>query len=876
MTEVFIAGQSVFPEGGFVEIIRSINVLLEPDKRSSEYTRTVNIKGTKEADAIFMAQFDVNFNAGNVGFDPTRKAPLVVYENTIEVMRGYCQLTDVVIIDEVNHTYQCVFYGVVRDLFSVIGDKKLNDIDFSDLDHAYNIASITASWSAPVGVGYVYPMVNYGWFTPTVMAVQDFRPWIYCKEIFNRIMSEAGFEYTSNFINGSVFERLIYNGDVNPELTQAAIAASNVQVDRITSAQTIAAVPALVQFNNTIDDPNTQWSGSPDFRIIAGSSGIHNIDLFLSVAFRNTGGNLTGNHLGVATFRLTIRDAGNNIRKEWQFDITDTFGNLNTNASHTTQGSISVDFDLLATDYVDVRLIFGNIFNVRSNGSTGNRVRNIADTDMEVLINTTSQLNFRRNGTILGIGDNYDVGYYAAGTMLQRDWLMGIVKMFNLYIEPQPNGTLLIEPREQFYTNDVIDLTPNLAVDREFTIKPLELAKYKKYKYQYKEGKDLFGIQHAQTYDGEPYGSTEIEIDNDFAKDTKMVQLPFSLPCMSIDTVTAASNSNRVVPVLLNEKDSAKYKGSEIGKILVWGGVRGTLSPWIFFGETTFRTGYPYAGQLDSLDTPTIDIAFDIPPEIYWKREGRNDVSLITNGGLYQQYHEQEIEELTNKNSKIVECYVAINEAEYQSLSFRKLIFIRNAYYRLQEINYAGSEQLSQLTLLKLNAFAKQSGVPDDYFFDNINKDQPVSTVRSRGNFIDRASDGIAVLGVDHTVIGRVSGVLIFGGKDNIVSSDNVAVINLSEQENPFPNTVNIGFNGDEYTGDAEYTGKEGSPFYAIFTLTANANYDLAFDPSQMGKVIKVSNQGPHQVHVRENGSDVAVVTGSAEFYHTGTNWVKI
>jgi hypothetical protein len=223
-----------------------------------------------------------------------------------------------------------------------------------------------------------------------------------------------------------------------------------------------------------------------------------------------------------------------------------------------------------------------------------------------------------------------------------------------------------------------------------------------------------------------------------------------------------------------------------------------------------------------------------------------------------------------------VECYVAINEAEYQALSFRKLIFIRNAYYRLQEINYAGSEQLSQLTLLKLNAFAKQSGVPDDYFFDNINKDQPVSTVRSRGNFIDRASDGIAVLGVDHTVIGRVSGVLIFGGKDNIVSNDNVAVINLSEQENPFPNTVNIGFNGDEYTGDAEYTGKEGSPFYAIFTLTANANYDLAFDPSQMGKVIKVSNQGPNQVHVRENGVDVAIVLDSAEFYHTGTNWVKI
>ena len=875
MTEVIIAGEQVYVEGGFVEIIKSINVLLEPDKRSSEYTKTVSVKGSKEADRLFIAQFDVNFNAGNVGFDPTKKASLVVYENSIEVMRGYCQLTDVIVVDEVNHTYQCVFYGVLRELFSEIGNKKLNDLDWSDLDHTYDIPTIEASWTATDGVGYVYPMINYGWISNTALRVQDFRAWVFYKEILDRIMSEAGFVYESNFLNSAKFKKLIYSGDVNPEITQAAIAASNVQVDRITSAQTITSVPALVQFNNTIDDPSTQWSGSPNFRAIADGSGVHKIDLFLSIAFRNTGSNLTGNHLGLATFLVTVRDSANNIKKQWQFDITEQFGNLNTNASVSTQGTISLEWDFLATDYVDVRLLFGNIFNLRSNGATGARVRNIGNSDMEVLINVGSQFNFRRSSNQLGIGDTYDVGLFAAGTMLQRDWLMGLVKMFNLYIEPQPNGTLLIEPREQFYTNEVVDLTPTLAVDREFTIKPLELAKYKRYKYRYTQGKDLFAATYANTYDGEPYGSTEIEIENDFAKDDKEVKLPFSLPCMSIDTVAAQSFTPRVVPVLLNEKDSGEYKSSDIGKVLVWGGTIPTLSPWLFVGETVPRTDYPYAGQLDSLSNPTFDIAFDIPQEIYWKREGRNDVALVTNGGLYPQYHEQEIEELTNRNSKIVECFCALSEADYYSLSFRKLVFIRNAYYRLQQIEYAGSEQLSKLTLLKLNAFPKKTGVQDDYFFDSIGKDQPVSNVRGRGNFIDRASDGVGIFGTDNTVLGQISGVVIAGGKDNIVSDSDVIIMNLDSQA-PLPKTLNLGYNYGEFDGNGEYVGNEGSPFYALFTLSGNADFVLPIGSEHRGKLVIVKNLGPHNISVKENGSEIQNVSNKGEFFHDGNNWILI
>ena len=41
---------------------------------------------------------------------------------------------------------------------------------------------------------------------------------------------------------------------------------------------------------------------------------------------------------------------------------------------------------------------------------------------------------------------------------------MGIIKMFNLYMMPLYENSIVIEPRDDFYTNDVIKCSANLSV----------------------------------------------------------------------------------------------------------------------------------------------------------------------------------------------------------------------------------------------------------------------------------------------------------------------------------------------------------------------------------------------------------------------------
>jgi hypothetical protein len=255
MTEILIEGKRVFAGNASdigLEISRSVFDILEPDKRKADFTRTASIAGSKEADEVFMAMFDVNFTVTSTSFDPGKRAKAIISTDTLPELIGYCQLTDIEILDERRHTYKVVFYGIVADLFKNISDKKLSDIDWSDLNHDLTAANIEGSFTPTLGEGYVYPLVNYGNLSirfPNFRVAPDrFRPWLFWKEIWDRIFNDAGTRYVSNFINSEKFKRLIYSCD---EPMRVDIGASLTQVD-LASNFDITANNTVVPFATVI------------------------------------------------------------------------------------------------------------------------------------------------------------------------------------------------------------------------------------------------------------------------------------------------------------------------------------------------------------------------------------------------------------------------------------------------------------------------------------------------------------------------------------------------------------------------------------------------------------------------------------------------
>ena len=159
-------------EGLDINITKNIYSIEDPSKRLSDFTKTIEVPGSKGNDNIFGALFDVNFHIRdsqqlNPDFNPSKKAVCQYLQDEHIQIDGYCQLTDIKILNENKVIYVIVIYGQNADLFSKIGDKTLNDIavygatldtPITSTTFNWNDTEIQASWVNPQNGYLYYPM----------------------------------------------------------------------------------------------------------------------------------------------------------------------------------------------------------------------------------------------------------------------------------------------------------------------------------------------------------------------------------------------------------------------------------------------------------------------------------------------------------------------------------------------------------------------------------------------------------------------------------------------------------------------------------------------------------------------------------------------
>ena len=111
----------------------------------------------------------------------------------------------------------------------------------------------------------------------------------------------------------------------------------------------------------------------------------------------------------------------------------------------------------------------------------------------------------------------------------QKDFFMSIVKMFNLYIEPDKNNekNLFIEPRDDFYDNITQDWSQKLDISQQLQYLPMGALDSKEYLFTYKQDKDYYNELYESTWN-EIYGEREEEIDNDFINKKYKTNIIFS------------------------------------------------------------------------------------------------------------------------------------------------------------------------------------------------------------------------------------------------------------------------------------------------------------------------------------------------------------
>jgi len=126
----------------------------EPEKRKTNWSKTVTIPGTKNNNRIFSQIYDlatdgwITIGGTSVyeGFNPNLRLECVLLNRGVQVLKGNLQLKRITKDVNGNIEYEVALSGDLTSLFFDIGTAKLSDLDFSEWDHDWTKTNIEKSW----------------------------------------------------------------------------------------------------------------------------------------------------------------------------------------------------------------------------------------------------------------------------------------------------------------------------------------------------------------------------------------------------------------------------------------------------------------------------------------------------------------------------------------------------------------------------------------------------------------------------------------------------------------------------------------------------------------------------------------------------------
>jgi hypothetical protein len=832
--EHIIAGYSIPHNEGAIPLTKEAYDVNNPQKRLSDYSKTITIPEGKLVNQIFEHAFDVNVDY--LTFNPNLKTSYQILQDGVLVIDGYCQLLAIKNVDGLV-TYEIAATGKVGNLFEKIKDKYLQDLDLSALDHAWSQANVEDSWTATIGEGYVYPMIDIGGRSRyDNWRVQDFKPAIYLKQYLDSILSEAGYTYESTFFDTTLFKSLIIPyGSGKILLDNAAILCKEFNAERTTNqtvqCQSIANIANLEDSKLIFDNASTGgyfntcdteynattgiYTAGADNKISL--QGVLNFDLLYTESSLNTTEYLNDLYNGIYSvqddFRAYVscyvvlkRGSSYTIIQTLQFDVTEAAKNnaLSDPSSVIPDNSATFktgELDLQENDEVFVSvggiLYSGHLIIDTPSGAFDGYLSQNNFEDFEFKVKADSTLGSKYLETELGLGETIITNLVVPKQIKQSDLLSSIIKRFNLYIDYDPidENKLIIETRDDYLTSDKVDIEQIVDRSKDYLIKPLGALDAGRFIFTDLLDKDSINDTYNKVYD-ETYGQQIINVDNDFITNDKTITTIFApTPLYSVE------NNDRVISAMLFVNDNGEVvEATAKIRLLYWGGLLPTQKPWtlgldLFINNQSF---YPYAGHLDNPYDPTFDLNWGVPKQLYYNfNYGKVYTLNYSNTNCYNFFWKKYIDEITDKNSKILECYLGLRPYDYNELSFRKSYYIDGSYWRLLSVvDYdATSGQTTKCTFLKVEPKSAFVGDIKPIYggtgtFEDGN-DLPIGNtlVKPNGNTgqtQDSLQFGESVKGGTRSIIASDNisqslnsvNALVIGSDYSEVNADNVTIIN--------------------------------------------------------------------------------------------------
>ena len=718
----------------------NISDIKDVSARKGNKSKTISLPGTRRNYELMLSVFTVSTidkisdtESDFIDFDPSIKATARYYQNGLLEFNGVAQLMECK-LNKGSWTFDVTLVSDTIDYISRLAKIKINELGWSEYNHALTLANQENSWSGLIelngspsyvysspdwsGRGYYYGIIDYGYGRPTpeTFGVEQLPPQAFCYEILEKAFDYAGISWRSNFLESQRFKRLLmaYAGgdlptiDATESNNDSAFTTETNNTGGFiingtvsTFGDSIWFLPNQTLFDDydaTINQDNLgQIQTSAPLLFVSASEALFTIEYVgdHDLTWTSTGGGLM---YGDYSVRLLIFKNGIVISDDviYQGSLTGQVGTASVTYSFDYSRQLNLEINdsiyfKLKYDFVNGQIISGT---AGSQGITTEITSNTAD------------LNITKDTQELVAGGTVNLGAFLPD-MDCATYFKGLITAFNLFVKPANDSpsVLEIEPLVDFYnaSGDAIDWTYLIDRDKEIKVTPTINFASKNYRFLFEQDDDYWNTRYLDDVQKQ-YGQFMLESQSQFAVNDTELKLPFSQKLLvKIPTDSPGGFTDLIVPrsfqVKFNEDGTSaieKKKGKPF--IVQLGGLR--TGDWIHRSESfvdTSRSSYPYVGHLDNLDSPSFDFNFGIPDYVFWQTDA------YTTNNLYL-YHERFIKEIVSRFGKQLTAYAKLGAENINSLDFRNLINIDGVVYRLQKVSDydSGKNTSTQIELIRI------------------------------------------------------------------------------------------------------------------------------------------------------------------------------
>jgi len=700
---------------GDIPLVLNVDDFKKVNTKFGSYSKNFLLPMTKKNNLFFKHAFEVTMDHD---FNVYKKTKCLIKDDSLDIFSGFMQLINIKDIKG-KQSYEVVVFADNVSLQTEVANKRLSDINFNEINHEYTATNIEESWSgnlqtlnnfysdsvaciAPLN-GVVgsndtqvlkYPLVDWTGLvdittdtTPHFPSLESaFRPWVNCLYLMRRIIKDAGFTYTSPFMDSNPFAKLYMDMNWGSGINISG-GNFNFNFNAFNWSGSQWATQSWQNMNLNGVSPSNQgwWDTSTD----EFSATIDGQQVYVEWSFRFYNDGASSRTIN---YRIQIYDG---VAGTWSNQTTGT-DYVGSGDSWSPSGNFSLNMDENSGAPDKIRFQFNQntgysqvtkLSNKDCNGYPGDCTNVTFSTQSYNSVNVSNLLTTLR------------------GDMTQWEFTKGLLTMFNLMVIPSKDDHKHIEiiPWRDYSDSGVIHDWTGKIDTMKMELKPVP-GLSKNILFSFEPDDSDWYLRHYTRQTGEVYGQATVgnTYEVGVGEEMEVIATPFA-PTI-IDQIDQTNWGSAIVPRIFDADDSGEEpEGCEnLPRILFDNGEQ--------TGLMTYDTDNTASGTwMTNQNKYGLFTPFENFPTTGTGMVATFGYSYSYFGGfispaenLYTEFWDAYIQELYHKDTRVLKASFMLSGRDIHHFEFKDLVRIKNKLYRVNKIEYKSGE-LSKCELITVN-----------------------------------------------------------------------------------------------------------------------------------------------------------------------------